>query len=64
MKDLAALGFAVALPIVHGYKNTIGGGLRLNFFDPLLLHNLNLSGRVHAQSLLRHERASSTACCG
>lgn len=30
-------------PVVHGYKNTVAAGLRANIFDPLLLHNVDLS---------------------
>jgi hypothetical protein len=42
-EGLGAFGLRTLYPVVHGYKTSLGAGLRLNFFDPLLMHNLNLS---------------------
>jgi hypothetical protein len=42
-EGLGAIRLASMYPIVHGYKESIGGGLRMDFFDPLLLHNLDFS---------------------
>lgn len=38
------IGLASAYPIVRGYKDAATVGLRLNFADPLGLHDLSLSG--------------------
>lgn len=37
------LQLASAYPIVEGYKNFAAVGLRLNFFDPLILHGVDLT---------------------
>jgi hypothetical protein len=42
-EGLGAFGLRSLYPVVNGYKSSIGAGLRFNFFDPLLMHNLNLS---------------------
>jgi hypothetical protein len=42
-EGLGAFGLRSLYPIVHGYKSSLGAGLRLNFFDPLLMHNMDLS---------------------
>jgi hypothetical protein len=42
-EGLWALGLNSLYPIVHGYKNSVAGGLRFNFLDPLLLHGLDVS---------------------
>jgi hypothetical protein len=42
-EGLGALSMASLYPIIHGYKTSVGGGIRMDFFDPLLLHNLDLS---------------------
>jgi len=40
---LAHLGLGSLYPVLHGYKNTVAAGLRMNIFDPLLLHNADIS---------------------
>ena len=40
---LAQLELGSLYPVLHGYKNTVALGLRANVFDPLLLHNADLS---------------------
>jgi len=37
-----AMSLNSAYPIIHGYKETIALGSRLNFLDPLLLHSLDV----------------------
>jgi hypothetical protein len=44
-------------PVVHGYKSSVAVGLRSNFFDPLLLHDLVFSlSYSPSQSLPIEER--------
>jgi hypothetical protein len=40
---LAHLSLGSLAPIVHGYKSAVAWGLRASIFDPLLLHNADLS---------------------
>jgi hypothetical protein len=42
-EGLGALGLASIYPVVHGYKQSVGGGVRMDLFDPLLLHTIDLS---------------------
>ena len=40
---LASLSLASVYPVIQGYKNYAAGGIRLNFSDPMRLHNLGIS---------------------
>ena len=42
-EGLGAIGLRSMYPIIHGYKESIGGGVRMDFMDPLLLHNIDFS---------------------
>jgi len=40
---VGSIGLTSAYPIVEGYKNYTAVGLRFNFSDPILLHNMDLT---------------------
>ena len=43
-------------PVVEGYKNTIAGGVRMNFSDPLGLNSLDVTAAVSAGDVESDER--------
>ena len=42
-EGIGAIGLRSLYPTIHGYKSSIGGGVRMDLFDPLLLHNLDFT---------------------
>ncbi len=58
---LAHLSLGSLAPIVHGYKSAVAWGLRASIFDPLLLHNADLSVSYSPhRSLANIERLHAT----